>query len=140
MIPERIIDMLSGGQEMRGLGLTLLREYSPAAWACLCNYTGWGNGPVGEVLEEMHKNKYTNIGDIVRYRGMPESPNMVITNIVLRPTPPSGSTYSPNPRTFSESFYHTDVTVRYWNKSKQELNSVTDRLECFEIVNLKNKV
>ncbi len=132
IIPERIIEMLSS-IGMKDLGMSLLKEYNVAAWACMANYTGWGPGPVKEAIEEMARNNYVNIGDLAKFKGMPDSPIMVISDIKLAPQPTNNAYSQP----FVGSFYHTMITVTYWNKSRQEINTFSGRIECFDIINPK---
>lgn len=131
MIREKVTKLLeSKDPEAKILGYRLLQEEEPAVWAALLCYTGIGD-ITAELLELLHsKDSLLNIGHIIKYKGMPNCPCMVVTEIQVL----TSNTGVPASRK-----YYTQVTGKYFNKSNQSFIAIKDRLECFEIVNIKKE-
>lgn len=119
---EKIKEMLvSKDKELQKLGWQLCQEKYPAVWAALLNFTRGGTVTKDHV-DMIEKNPYINIGTPVRYRGMEFAPSMVVINLQL---------------SSQSGLSTTQVTAKYFNKGNQTFVSVTDRIECFEIIKKK---
>lgn len=118
------------------LGLEICKKAYPFVYAALIDIkiptTGIDNKALvsfDEAISTIDKNLADTgmgIGSIVTYRGLPNSPEMVISKIEIDRFNSS----------ISKSLYVT-IECKYFNKSRQEFNSVRDRIECFQLVNNK---
>lgn len=120
---QKLVGLLTSGiKENIDLAMTVLKHHHPAMWCALLNYTG-----IGEVNEEILKKLSIqgtlSLGNRVKYRGMENCPQMVVTHMALQP---QKSAFGNN--------YYTKVTCKYFNKSTQTFVTIEDRMECFEIL------
>lgn len=128
----RLISLLkSKDTEMYKVGLEICKSEYPALWAALINLTGVTD-ITEEILAGINANCHINIGSVVRVRGLSGSPDMVVVDAKIDRI--SGAKLPA---------YKTVLTCRYYNKSKQEFSLVSERIECFELVqkptDIKNK-
>ena len=127
-ISERIVTMLSSEKEEdRVIAIQALQSEHPLVWAALTGYTGLAHGRDKAVdgkklLAAIHKSKDYSLGSNVRYKGLRESPLMVVINI-------SASEFTSAAKLKS---YAVMLECKYFNKSSQTFVTITDRLECFE--------
>lgn len=160
---EKTLQMLtSADPEIVNLGMELCRQENLMLWSCIIGYTGLGE-VTKEALESIAANEKVTIGTVVRYKGMQGCPNMVVNEMTLKKEgnstlgsirttsasfltinphtgalTPSSSTTSSKPNV-PRSTYYTSITCKYYNKSTQKFETITDRIECFEIVDINKK-
>lgn len=125
--------LASPDKEMRALGMVICQQEDPAVWCALLNYTGIAEGMSIPVLNHIEsQGDILNIGHQVRYRGILDSPIMIVTDVAIKVQQMGNSTVK-------NYTYHTDITAKYWNKSTCAFIKAQDRLECFELVNIKKQ-
>lgn len=120
---DKIVKLLASGEASSiALAMTVLRKVHPAMWTALAGYIG--TEPVTEdLIKQLSRQGMVNIGHKVKYRGLDESPVMVITAMQIQ-----------NAKSSVGDRYFTTAECKYFNKSKQEFCTVKDRLECFEVL------
>lgn len=124
---EKLIMMLkSGAKDNIALAMTILKTEHPAMWVSLIGFSGEGVITEGLVLQ-LAKSSAVSVGSVAKYRGMKEGPEMVITDLMIKPTKSIVKTDA----------YCTMVTCKYFNRSNQSFMTIQDRLECFEILSSK---
>lgn len=128
MISEKIKEMLaSNDSEIYQLGMTYLRQNEPSIWAALLSYTGIA--PVtGELLGLLSRMSIIHMGYNVRYRGLDDSPTIVVTEVNLAPQTSKDK---------SAINYKTMVSGKYFCTKTNTFVHVQDRFECFEIIDKK---
>ena len=121
---EKLLEMRKSGlKDNINLAMIVLKSEHPAMWASLLTFTG--EGPVTEALvKQLSLSASVSVGNTAKYRGMKDCPEMVITDLALKPTKSIVKTDT----------YHTLVTCKYFNRSNQSFMTIQDRLECFEIL------
>lgn len=128
MIKEKVLLLINSDNESKVLGYKLLREEEPAIWAALLSYTGIDTVTDTLINEIFTNNPIINIGHVVKYKGMANCPEMVVTDIFVQ-----------TKTTTQISKYTTLVTGKYFNKSNQSFTTIKDRMECFEIIKPKKE-
>lgn len=130
MTPKVKQMLLSNDPELKTLAMSLIQADEPAVWCALLNYTGNNANEQAIITQIENQGHIVNIGHSVRYRGIPDAPPMTITDVTIRQVTSAGTTHK-------VYVYYTEIQAKYWNKSTQAFVKVTDRLECFEILNNK---
>lgn len=120
---DKIVKLLASGEASSiSLAMTILRKVHPAMWTALSGYIG--TEPVTEdLIKQLSRQGMVNIGHKVKYRGLDESPVMVITAMQIQ-----------NAKSTMGERYYTTAECKYFNKSKQEFCTIKDRLECFDVL------
>lgn len=125
---KRITEMIqSSDPEMFKLGMATLQRFYPAVWSGLVNLSGIGE-VTDDVLHTIASFPEVQIGGNVRYRGLPGSPVMVVVSSEVKK---HNSAKVPT--------YCVYITGKWFNKSKQEFQTTTDRVEAFEVAEFTKK-
>ena len=128
---DKIKTMISSDDpEIKALGYSILREDNPGVWAAMMSYTGMGNHTLSIIDDLRLQDHIINIGTLIRYRGMDNSPVMVVTEVSVEDSR-TGS--------LSSKRYNTMLHAKYFNKSTQCFCAIVEKIQCFDIIKPKNK-
>ena len=126
MIEEKIVDLLKSKiQENVDLAMSVCRVEYPFLWVALLGFTGLGEIS-SEILNEVAKKRLFNVGTRVKYKGMDGSPIMVVIKAEMS-----------KQHSLVGTTYITNLTCKYYNKSTQSFSTTIDRVECFELIDIK---
>lgn len=144
MEPKILKLLQSGDAESQEYALKTLEALDPEMWCALLGYTNLfidilsrsiDPGTINEIENYIKKNPI-GIGTQVKYRGMEGAPTMLVVAKSVKRVP-LGTSMTGGYTTLTAkgvSIFFTELQCRWFNRSKQQFETIMDRLECFQII------
>lgn len=130
---EKIANLLqTGKEEDKTIAIQLANSVHPLLWACLSGFVesdGRSSSSITakNLIAAVYKNKEWSPGNVVKYRGLENSPNMIVVNVKVSTSTSAAKMVS----------YSVKLQCRYFNDRTQTFSEVEDKVECFEKVEIK---